>query len=290
MAENQKNDLNKIIRVLIVVAVVLACTLAYIWWSKTSLVSDLKEEKKDLTEQLSLLQNDYSSLSSEYEIINSQLDASKEEVSQLIERVKKTDATNRTKIRQYQKELGTLRTIMRNYIVQIDSLNTLNHRLTADAAAARKEAEESKKTNEELNRQVESLSGQVASGSIIRARGIAAFGHNGSDKVTHRSSRVKRVLVTLSLIENSLAPKGPVKVFIRVKDPQGILLTNDIENTFVCEGESLIASASREIDYEGKEVELSVYLNDVPKFVKGVYTIEVYTEKALLGTTELMLR
>ena len=141
-----------------------------------------------------------------------------------------------------------------------------------------------------MNRQVESLSGQVASGSIIRARGIAAFGHNGSDKVTHRSSRVKRVLVTLSLIENSLAPKGPVKVFIRVKDPQGILLTNDIENTFVCEGESLIASASREIDYEGKEVELSVYLNDVPKFVKGVYTIEVYTEKALLGTTELMLR
>ena len=78
MAENQKNDLNKIIRVLIVVAVVLACTLAYIWWSKTSLVSDLKEEKKDLTEQLSLLQNDYSSLSSEYEIINSQLYSSKE--------------------------------------------------------------------------------------------------------------------------------------------------------------------------------------------------------------------
>ena len=54
------------------------------------------------------LKGDYDSLSSEYESVNSQLDSSREEVNQLIERIQKTEATNRAKMRQYEKELGTL--------------------------------------------------------------------------------------------------------------------------------------------------------------------------------------
>ena len=109
---------------MIAVAVLLAGALAYIWWEKSSLVNELNIDKQELTRQMIDLQNDYASLSSDYESINSQLDSSREEVSQLIERIKKTDAANRSKMRQYEKELGTLRSIMRNYIVQIDSLNT----------------------------------------------------------------------------------------------------------------------------------------------------------------------
>ena len=116
---NQGGSLKKIMYVLTAVAVVLAVALAYIWIQKSSLVNELNLEKEDLTAQMIALQNDYASLSSVYDVINSQLDSSREEVSQLIERIKKTDATNRAKIRQYEKELGTLRSIMRNYIVQI---------------------------------------------------------------------------------------------------------------------------------------------------------------------------
>ena len=114
--------------------------------------------------------------------------------------------------------------------------------------------------------------------------------YNNSDKVTDRSSRVVRLLTTLSLVENDLAPKGPVRVYIRVKDPEGILLTNSVQTSFNCGGEALLASASREVDYEGKEVELSIYLNDIPSFSKGIYTVEAYTEQGLLGRSELMLR
>lgn len=286
----EDNNLKKIMYALAAVAVVLAGTLAYIWYQKSSLVKDLTLEKEELTAQMIDLQNDYASLSSDYDTINSQLDSSREEVSQLIERIKKTEATNRSKIRQYEKELGTLRSIMRSYIVQIDSLNTLNKKLTADAAAARREAAESRKKQEELSRTVESLTGQVAAGSVIKARGIRIDAYNASDKVTDRSSRVVRLMTTLSLVENDLAPKGPVRVYIRVKGPDGILLTNSAQRTFEVDGEPMICSASREVDYQGKEVELSIYLNDIPEYVKGIYTVEAYTEQTLLGSAELMLR
>ena len=276
--------------VLIGVAVILAGTLAYVWWQKSSLVNELTIDKEELTQQMIDLQNDYASLSSDYDSINSQLDSSREEVSQLIERIKKTDAANRSKMRQYEKELGTLRSIMKGYIAQIDSLNTLNKKLTADAAAARREAAESRRQSEELSKTVESLSGQVAAGSVIKARGLRVEAYNSSDKVTDRSSRVVRLLSTLSLVENDLAPKGPVRIYIRVKGPDGILLTNGTQRTFELNGEPMICSASREIDYQGKEIDVAIYLNDITEYVKGIYTIEAYTEQSRLGETELLLR
>ena len=286
----REKTMKNVMMALAAVALVLAGILGYMWYQKSQLVKDLEIEKQDLTEQMVALQQDYATLSSDYDAINSQLDTSRAEVAELIERIKKTDATNRAKMRQYEKELGTLRTIMRGYIVQIDSLNTLNHKLTADAAAARREAAESRRANEQLSQQIESLEGQVAAGSVIKARGIRLEAYNASEKVTDRSSRVVRLLTSLSLVENDLAPRGPVRVYIRVKDPDGVILTNSVRTSFTFGGESMVASASREVDYEGREVEMGIYLNDIESYVKGIYTVEVYTEQSLLGTADLNLR
>lgn len=286
----REKKLKRTMWILVVVAVALVAVLGYVWSQKSSLISELEDEKRDLTEQMESLQNDYATLSSDYDSINSQLDTSRAEVADLLERIKKTNATNRAKMRQYEKELGTLRSIMRNYIVQIDSLNTLNHKLTAEAAAARREAAASKAESAQLSQQVENLTGQVAAGSVIKARGLHIAAYNSSDKVTDRSSRTVRLLTSLSLVENDLAPKGPVRVFIRVKDPDGIILMNSNRSSFTFNGETMVASASRRVDYEGSEVDLSIYLNDIPEYRKGVYTVEAYTEQSFLGKSELMLR
>ena len=286
----REKKLKRTMWILVVVAVALVAVLGYVWSQKSSLISELEDEKRDLTEQMESLQNDYATLSSDYDNINSQLDTSRAEVADLLERIKKTNATNRAKMRQYEKELGTLRSIMRNYIVQIDSLNSLNHKLTAEAAAARREAAASKAESAQLSQQVENLTGQVAAGSVIKARGLHIEAYNSSDKVTDRSSSTVRLLTSLSLVENDLAPKGPVRVFIRVKDPDGIILTNSNRSSFTFNGETMVASASRRVDYEGSEVDLSIYLNDIPEYRKGVYTVEAYTEQSFLGKSELMLR
>ena len=250
----EEKNLKNVMYALIAVAVVLAGALAYIWYQKTSLVNELSIDKENLTREMIELQNDYATLSSDYDTINSQLDSSREEVSQLIERIKKTEATNRSMMRKYEKELGTLRSIMKTYIVQIDSLNTLNKRLTADAAAARREAAESRKHSEKLSKEVEELAGQVAAGAVIKARGLK------------------------------------LEAYIRVKSPDGILLVNSTQKTFEVNGEPMICSASREVDYQGRDVELGIYLNEIPEFVKGIYTVEAFTTQGRLGSAELMLR
>ena len=290
-AERQQNGgLKGTMWVLVIIALALAGVLAYVWMEKSKLVGELETEKQDLTEQIVALQKDYSTLSSEYESINAQLDSSREEVSQLVERIKRTQAVDRAKIRQYEKELGTLRSIMRNYIVQIDSLNTLNHKLAAERDEARRNAEEQGRKNVELTEQVENLSSRIAVGSVIKARGLNLAAFNGSDKKTDRSSRVVRMVVGMTLLENDLAEKGPVRVYVRVKDPEGILLLDGTNASFTYGGEALPATASREIDYQGQDVEISVFVNNTGAFSKGIYTVEAYTAQGLLGKAETLLR
>lgn len=277
--------------VLFILVVALAAVLAYIWISKQKLVDELDAEKQELTSQMMELQRDYKDLSSDYANINAQLDSSREEVNQLIERVKKTEATNRAAIRKYEKELGTLRNIMKSYIVQIDSLNTANKKLRADVASARKDLSESQKKNEELTQTVDDLSGKVAAGSVLKARGIRLEGLRKNGKVTDRAGQVFSLQTCLSLIENDLAPKGPVMVYTVVRNANGDMLTNPEQPvSFIFSGEEMAASAGREVDYNGTEIDLIIYLNNIGKLTKGVYSVDVYTENYKLGTAELMLR
>ena len=288
--ERKNKSLKNIMYALAGVAVLLAGGLAYIWSSKSSLVKDLNLEKQDLTEQIEALKSDYDSLTSDYESINSQLDSSREEVNQLVERIKQTEATDRAQIRRYEKELGTLRSIMKGYIVQIDSLNTLNHKLTVEAANARKEAAEAGRLNEELTAQVAGYKEQVAVGSKLKARGITLVGINGSGSATDRSSRVVKLRTDLSLVENAIAKTGARRIYIRVKGPDGILMTGTDQKMFTSGGEQMVCSASREVDYQGSEVEMSIYFAGDGAFTKGTYSVDVYSADGKLGSADLILR
>ena len=290
-AERKSNGgLKAVMITMIVIALALAGALYYVMSSKNKLVNELNEEKEDLTEQIQALQSDYENLSSEYDSINAQLDSSREEIAQLVDRVKQTEATDRAKIRQYEKELGTLRSIMRGYIAQIDSLNTLNHQLQEEAASARQEAEQTRQANTQLTQQVQALTDRVNAGSVLKAHNFVMYAFNNNDKVTDKANRVVRFLVNLSLVENELAARGPVRVYVRVTDPDGKLLSDGRGTTFTFEGETLEATASREVDYQGQEVDLGIYINNIGSFQKGIYTVNAYTTQSLLGHGELLLR
>ncbi|MDD2490933.1 MAG: hypothetical protein PHV12_01910 [Bacteroidales bacterium] len=287
--ENEKK-LKTIVIVLAAVAVVLAGVLGWLWIERNGVIDDLNVEKTKLTSEMVQLQSDYDGLSSNNDSLNVQLTVEREKVAQLIERVKKTEATNRSKLREYERELGTLRSIMRGYIKQIDSLNTLNISLRHEATQARSEAKESKEKFQELQSTTDEYARQVQIGSIVEGRGVELTAINSSNKDTDRSSRAKKLRTCLSLVENSIAEKGPRRVFVRITGPDGILLTSGYEQIFTFNGEQMIYSASREVDYQGEEIEICIFYQGNPPYLKGLYSVEVYTEETKLGSGELQLR
>ena len=287
--ENEEK-LRKIAVALGIAAILLGGVLAYVWISNNNIVKDLNIEKADLTQEMMELREEYAELQTANDTLNANLEIEREKVDQLIERFQQTEATNRAQIRQYEKELGTLRSIMRHYIVQIDSLNNLNIALRQEASDARQEAAENRRQYDNLRTEADELGRQVAQGSVVKGRGVSLHAINASAKETDRSSRTEKLRTDLFLIENTIAKKGPRRVYIRVKGPDGILLTADDRQLFNCAGEEMIYSESREVDYQGEEVEVSVYFASPQPFTKGVYTVDAYTTEGKIGSADLLLK
>lgn len=292
--QNGGSAANKSLRtvaiVLGAVAAALLVVLGVMMVKKNALVKDLNIDKQNLTNELIALHGDYEALSTTNAALNDSLNVEKVKVEQLIERLQKTEATNRAKIRQYEQELGTLRSIMKGYIKQIDSLNTLNISLRNEASEARREAQESKRQYEDLRSTTDELSKKASAGAVVKGRGFALVAINESNKVTDRSSRASKLRACLSLIENSIAERGWRTVYIRVKGPDGVLMTDNTDNLFTCGTEQMIFSAQREVDYQGEEVEICIYFADSAGLQKGKYTVEFYTNETKLGTAETILK
>ena len=91
--------LRKIIIALGMVAAMLLIALVIIWINNNKIVTQLKVEKADLTEQMIALRSDYDSLQTNSTMLSDSLAVEREKVDQMIERLKKTEATNRAQIK-----------------------------------------------------------------------------------------------------------------------------------------------------------------------------------------------
>lgn len=284
--------------VLSIIALALAGVLAYKCVASDKLEAALTEEKDELAREFQALQYEFGMMAdsldaqgSRNEMLMSQLDSSQAEVAVLYEKLQKTQATDRAEIRKYQKELGTLRAIMRDYVKQIDSLNTLNKKLTADNAALRKDAAESRKAYQNLSAQTTELQNKVNIGSAIKLNGpiVLAGKKMNANRSLERHQNVERLVAEFTLAANDLTPKGPLTIYAVVKDEQGVILVNSESVAFTCNGESMTASASRTVDYTGGELPMSLFVNNI-SVEKGTYTFELYSDKGLCGSTEIYFR
>ena len=92
-----------IIGVLSAAVAVLAIVLIYVWSDRNSYINELTIDKENLTAEMLQLQQDYAQLSSTNDTLNNEILLEREKVAQLIERVQKTEATNKAMLRKYEK-------------------------------------------------------------------------------------------------------------------------------------------------------------------------------------------
>ena len=76
----------------------------------------------------------------------------KQKIKELQEELKRTKATDAKKIAQLKDEIATLRKILAHYIQQIDSLNSLNKRLTSENIEVKQRYQSATATAEQLSK------------------------------------------------------------------------------------------------------------------------------------------
>lgn len=78
------------------------------------------------------LSTNYDNLKTSNDTLNEKLLVEQEKIATLLEEMKKFRDNSYAEINKYKREIGTLKTVLRSYVVQIDSLNRLNQQLAQE--------------------------------------------------------------------------------------------------------------------------------------------------------------
>lgn len=288
---------SKAIAFLTALIVVLGFTIVVVGWMYYTQKKDseavqlqLNAEKDTIANNLKTVMLEYKDLETDNAALNSKLQQEQERAEKLYKELKRVKQVSFAEIKEYQKELGTLRSILRHMVVEIDSLNTLNKQLIAENIKVKQEVTMGKRTIESLEQRTEELSTTVAKGSIIRIRDVTVIPLNKRGNDVTRASRVNKIKVCFTLAENSIAKGGLRDVFIRIAGPDGYLLAKSTSDLFDFEGEKIVFSAKREVDYQNQDIELCIFYDNNGELGKGKYQVTVYLDGYMVGSSEFVLK
>ena len=249
------------------------------------------EEKTAAVSELSDMLVQYDNLETTNDTLNERLVVERERIEELIVEIKNTKASNSRRMKELEKEVGTLREIMRSYVVQIDSLHQLNVELIAENKNVKYEYSLVMDENENLENRNDSLQGTVEKAQALKALNIDASGLNTRGKSTEHISKLDKIKVCCALSENSLTPTGKQYIYIRISDQSGQILTHSVDNLFDYKGEQIAFSDRRMINYKGKSQSVCVYWtrNEMP-LAPGTYAVDIFFQGNMIGTKSFVLR
>ena len=245
----------------------------------------LKVDRDSIQSNLAGLITEYDSL----KFTNDTIAAKLVEANEMMEQLKRERRWNYAKIKESEKEVGTLRSVMRNYLKQIDSLNSLNKKLVAENVSYRKEISTANLRADVAEEKASELENKVRQGAVLRARDIGMVALNEKDNEVTRVKRAVTLRVDFAISSNELANPGNRKVYLCIKSPDGYLLTSESMPTFDYQGMATGYSAMREVDYQNEDVDVSIYYRG-SGFTEGQYSIEIYTDDNLIGSGSVSMR
>ena len=301
--QQEKKSSNKVLIILLVLLLIGNGVFAWLWLQERGRANTVVVEKEQVTverdnvkKDLVDLQQEYSTLQTNDVGLQKELEAKRAEIADLIEQADKhkDDAYIISKLR---KETETLRKIMKHYVIEIDSLNTLNKTLIVekDKVSADLTAEKDKTT--QLSKDKDALQSTVSLGSILKAENPTAkgvkFKSGGKKEVeTTKASRVERIKVSFVLGENKIAKKGIKPVYVRVVTPDGKELCKSMDdmNMVKFNGSKGYFAAKQDVNYGNEDVAVDVFCPNPATFVPGKYLINIICDDVIVGETSITLK
>ena len=238
------------------------------------------------------MENEYSTFATQYDemqvlITNdslvAQLEREKLRTQQLLEELRATKASNAAEITRLKKELQTVRTVMRSYVMQIDSLNQANAKLAKENKRVRTQYAEATKRVEVLQEEAKNLSDKVTLAAQLDATNIRIEPRNKRGKATNSVKGVIKFVIDFTIVKNITAPTGERTIYVRITKPDGTVLTKSASHTFSYENTKLEYSIKKVIEYTGEEQNVTVYW-DVEEFLNpGEYTVYLFSDGVMIG-------
>ncbi len=288
LGSTDKERRNNLIVIFLAVILIVVVVLFFMQRGEhKQIMQSLNAEKDSIQVELNEIIQSYDSLKTDNDTVNSQLFIAQTKVKDLMLEIGQVKKASYAQIEQYREEVGSLRRIMRNYIVQVDSLNRRNKQLMEENAQVKQEYAQIETQNVQLEKEKERLSQRVEKAATLEAQGLTAFGINSRGNDVSNSDKAEKIQVNFTLGKNITAQRGAKNIYVRIQRPDQILLLKSKNDLFPFEDLRIPYSAMREVTYEGNDLPVNIFWDNTgePPLIPGEYTVDIFADGNNIGTT-----
>lgn len=212
-----------------------------------------------------------------------EFDMQKQRIKELQDELRRTKATDAKRIAELKAEIATLRKLLAHYIQQIDSLNSLNQRLTSENYEVKQRYQNVSATAEQLAKEKESLNETVSRAAILEAYNITVSPLDDRERKTERATRMRTLKFNFTIGKNITAAPGMKTVYMRLTRPDDELMTKG-GGTFTYENGQLAYSIKKEIEYSGEAYTDVLYWKVDEILQLGTYRIDLFADGNRIGS------
>lgn len=259
---------------------------------------DIGEMSNDLKKDFQSMLNTYDQLIEKDKTKSDSLNLQKQKIQGLMDQLDQAKRSGRLTARtiaQLKRENETLRNIMKSYVVQIDSLNTLNIKLHSDLDTKTTELNSTISQRDEFKKEAEENAALVKKGSKLQALSMNSTGLrmklNNMPEPTNKAKKCEQIKSSFTISENSITSAGRKVVYMQIIDPDGKTLQSRASNTFQSEDGVVAYSDKKEIDYKNASIDMSIFFDlQGAKVIEGNYKVKIYCDGALIGSDSFTLK
>lgn len=293
--KKQKNQYRQNNIIVIALSVILVAVVILFFFQRREhnvILKEIRAEKDSIQFELTEIASSYDSLSTENDTINEQLLIAQTKVRDLLIEVEQTKKVSYNKISGYQKQVTTLRGIMRDFVVQIDSLNLRNQVLMAENLEVKEQYKKVESKNIQLSQDKKKLQQNLQRAATLEVRDLVASPLNNRSKTTKYARRAEKIRIYFVLSSNITTKRGAKNIYARIMRPDQLLMSKSENNLFQFEDLKIQYSAMREVNYEGKELPVAIFWDNTnePQMMVGKYTVDLFADGNNIGTTTFEIK
>ncbi|OAV73891.1 hypothetical protein Barb7_02705 [Bacteroidales bacterium Barb7] len=289
LKENKEVNKLSLLTVVVVVLILVVAGAAYYIFRQQKQMEDM-EQGYELDKEM--LADEYQELSVQYEgykfsvnndSLMSLLATEQAKVQRIQEELRTVKATNTRRINELKKELETLRTIMRGYVIQIDSLNRENEQLKTENKQVATQYRQAAAQAATLQKEKTLLTERVTLAGRLEAADITVRPANRRNKTVKHIKQMELFEITFTIMKNITAPTGEKTIYIRLMRPNDDALIKSRINVFPFEGKDISYSMKRIIEYDGEETQITMYWEIEEYLYAGTYRADIFADGNHIG-------
>ena len=292
LGETEKERRNNLIIIFLSVVLLAVVVVFFVQHSENKkILNALNQEKASIQTELNSMMTNYDSIHTNNETLQSELSFAQTKVKDLLLEVGQVKKVSYDEIARYRQEVTTLRTIMKNYIIQVDSLNRRNELLMAENSQVKEEFAQSESKNQQLEVEKDRLQEKIKMAAQLEVTELVAVGINDRGKEAESARRALQIRVSFVISKNVTAPRGNKVIYVRIQKPNQVLFQKSANDLFALEDLKIPYSAKREVTYEGNSLPVNIFWdNEGAEFLPGEYTIDIFADGSNIGTTKFLMK